>query len=532
MFKFFQNPITDDAIDSIAYLINHDPIFAHFREIFIQSPALLKFVYAEKIRYPLMPSEGKTMKPSNQVSPFNEPPETKALDETLVVDDYHPKQFKPFPLKGIWLPIEEASIYNVLDKKHVCPLFKMKEGKQFVLFLIHPRSEHEYEKLLDKYQDKLQTFDALSLSSFRTVLVALPNDKEGYEPIIVKLSLAKNLRGVFRLLSEKKCKIAVGNSAMLNVSLSTEEENNLGLTILKDPLAILPKGFEQAGMIYRVLPDLLNPQKPNANGIYFVPLLSLLGVKNLPFFQHLVTVSRLPVSSFLKTHLLSPIATLIIKLFYYKGISLEIHAQNLGLMINQWDRVCGLMYRDIEGVNLLMEDKDRQACLPESLQDKDIYYFDTHIKDAASAVENHFVYAVLGPLTRQLAKFPAFWDTDAELKEWIETVSQYKFIQNWTLPDLTNDDYDNNPEYQKFFRYGYVEKLFFDCLMEKLEEYDCFDPKTFKDLEEHFTQWEKNDRGELFPPCTYNAFFSRLVTLLLSQPKPVLTPPLSLTVTF
>jgi hypothetical protein len=524
MFQFFQLPTptpTDEEIGAIVSLIRHDAHFSHFREIFSQSPALLKFVYAEKIRYPLMPAEGKTMKTSHLTT--QEQPKTKVLDETLILDDYHPKQFKPFSIKGIWLPIEETTIYQTLAKDQLCPLFKMMVGKQYVLFLIHPKSEHVYQALLDKYQDRIQTFAALSLSSFRTVLVALPNDKGGYEPAIVKLSLSKYLRGALRLLAEQKCKLAVGNSGMLNARLSTDEEKDLGLTIFKEPVAILAKGFEHAGMIYRVLPDVLNPQKANTSGIYFVPLLSLLGVNNLPFFQHLVAVSGLPVSEFLKTHLLSPIAILIIELLYHKDISLEIHAQNLGFMINQKDQVCGLMYRDIEGVNLLMGDEERQVCLPENLQNKEIYYFDSHIKDAASAVEDHFVHGVLGPLTRQLAKSPAFWDKDAELKDWVATVKEYGFIQNWTLPDLTNDDYDTNPEYQKFFRYGYVEKLFFDYLMKQLEEHDCFDSCTFEDFVEHFTQWERNIQGELFPPCTYNPFFNKLITLLLSQPKPVLT---------
>lgn len=519
MLKFFQRASIAE-FDSMMDLVQREPRFGHFKQIFRLNPALLKFVYSEKVRYPLIPGEERSMKPSPGLSALEKPKAEEFHDITLDVDRFHPRTFMPFAVKAIWLPIEDTTIYNVLDETQRCPLFKTIDGKQCVLFMIHPDSEQEYRGLLEKYQDKLQTIDVLSLSSFRTVLAAIPNERGDYDPIMVKLSLAKTLRKVPRLLSEQKCKLAVGNSAMLSKRLSRDEEKALSLTLMKDPLAILPKGFEHAGMIYRVLPDVLSIDKPNPNGVYLAPLLSLLSVENLPFFQRLVAASGMTVSVFLKKKLLYPVTNLIIKLLFLKDISLEIHAQNLGLMVDQKDQVCGLMYRDIEGINLLMDEDERQSCLPVPLRDKSIYFFDNHVKDSASVVEDHFVRCVLGPLTRQLAKSAEFQDSDPELKDWVDTVTQYGFIQNWTFADRTNDDFDANPDYQKYFRYGYVEKLFFDCLMEKLAEHQCFDEATMMELEAHFTQWEKNGERELFPPCTYNQFFSKVVKLLLNQPKP------------
>lgn len=506
--------------EEVTKRISDNALFIPFRDMFQKSPALLRFVRAEKISYPMCSHEERLMQGPTPTSEDQAGylPQPNYLDKSLLVDSYHPHVFEPFPLQAVWLPIEDITLYNVLESTENCPLFKKENGHTFVLFFIHPKSAEHYELLLEKYKAQIETVFALSLSSFRTLLIALPEKDGCYKPIMVKLSLDEHLRGVSRLLSEKKCQVSVGNTAMLQHRLKNDDK--LSINIMKEPLAIIPKGYESAGMIYRLLPDILNPTIDNPEETSMIPLLSLLSVKNLPFFIELVNVSGLSVSDFLIKHLLMPVAEMLIQYCLYKDISFEIHAQNLGFVINKDNQVKGLMYRDMEGVNLLMDQSDRETCLPANLQDESIYYFTTHIKDAAESVEFHFVQNVLGPLTRQLAKCSSFWESDESLEEWVAEAKKRGYLENWNL-NSDSDEYATRLAYRKFFRYGHVEYLFFDCLMAKLEEYNCFDATTLDKLKDEYTHWEKNGEGVSFPPCTHTLFFEKLMIGLLTQPKPL-----------
>jgi len=523
MLRFFnQNLRTgplgqDEEYAKHCHEVRNNPEFGPFRVIFQRCPSLLDFVYAEKARYPLIPCDKRevTTQPAIETSSISDQDEK---DQCLFVDAYHPLAWHPFLLKGIWLPIKDLNVYSVLADQTSCPLLKKNDqGESQVLFLIHPKSEAIYAPLIAQYADRVEYYSALSLSSFRSVLVALPDGHGSYEAAMVKLSLDAHLRGAHRLLSERACKIAVANTAILNGKLSLDEYSDI-LQYMEEPFAVNIKGFENAGMIYRAVPQMFNPkQYCNSSGLYFVPLLSLIGVKNLPFFQTLVRSSHLNVSEFLIQNLLDPVATLLMKLFVEKEISFEIHAQNLGLQINKNNQVRGLIYRDMEGVNLFCSEQERTTYLPENLRDPAIFYFDQHDADSASSIEGHFIYGVLGPLTRQLVKCPDFFDNDPALCAWRKAANDGGYLENWTLADLTNDEYDPKPAYKKFIRYGYVEYLFFNCIIKKLECSAAVSPEIITDLQAHYSQWEENENGDLFPPCTYHPFFNTMVLRLLTE---------------
>lgn len=517
MVKILNNSelISIENINQFEQLIEKEAEFLPFRSIFKKNPGLLGLMYAEKVRYPHCKLEKRIMlMPDGTKIGY-----VSSLDEkesSFEIDRFHPSQLKPIPLTALWLPIEETTVLSVLDSQDNCKLFRQFNGSTHVLFLIHPHSQDHFRSLLEKHKDKKETVWALSLSSFRTVLVALPNTKGDYDPLMIKLSLAKKLRGVYRLVSQQKCELSVGNTAMLKKRLSLQEEAELALTIFKEPLAIVPKGYHE-GMIYREIPDALNPEIHHAEEVSMLPLLSLLGVKNLPFFLQIVEANSDSVSNFLIKYLLSPVARMIVELFYQKGISLEIHPQNLGFVMKKGYQVAGLMYRDMEGVNIDMEKRERETCLPPSLQNEASYYFSSRVKDSADMIEDFFVQSVLGPLTRQLAKCPKFWEKDPQLKEWVEAAAESGYLHNWTL-SATNDDYANCLEYKMFFRYGYVEWLFFDCLMAMFKKHRCFDEQTLEKFHEDYTFWIEHKSGDLFPPATFRCFFKTVITMLLERP--------------
>ncbi|MGL5741745.1 MAG: hypothetical protein ACRCXC_03935 [Legionella sp.] len=90
-------------------------------------------------------------------------------------NDYHPEVFSPFEVKGILLPVQEDTLFTNLKRATYCPLVKIRNNQELILFLIHPQSNAFYCNLLNDSKYEVISLSALSLSSFRTVLIAFPN---------------------------------------------------------------------------------------------------------------------------------------------------------------------------------------------------------------------------------------------------------------------------------------------------------------------------------------------------------------------
>ncbi|MGL5741744.1 MAG: IucA/IucC family C-terminal-domain containing protein [Legionella sp.] len=282
---------------------------------------------------------------------------------------------------------------------------------------------------------------------------------------MVKLSLAEEHGGVSRIVTRRECGLSVGNSAIFTQKLAKKD---LNLTIFEEPLAYIPKGYE-AGMIYRQLPNCLNPKLANEEKLYHIPLFSLHGIKNRDFFREIITVNGGNATVFLSKYFLSPFARIVIELLLYCNISIEAHAQNLLLVLDKDKRICSFLYRDMGGVNQLFTPNELSG-LPMNLRDPLLYYFETHIQDASTALEHHFVIRGLCPLTRQLVKDPAMKNSDPLFIAWLAEAAKHNFLQNWTLENLDSDDYQRELPIHHFYRYGYVEAIFMECLMTVLQE--------------------------------------------------------------
>jgi hypothetical protein len=430
------------------------------------------------------------------------------LMERLVVDEsgstvggYHLKYYEPqinqdiIELKGYWVPTEEGNFYSVDDE--VCSaLVREGEGTKEVLFLVHPDSTSYFSPLIEKYQHREVKISALPLSSFRTVLVAIPFEgKYRYE--MVKTSLDREIGGTNRILSWKECACSVGSTAAL-------ENRSLPLTLFKDDFAFIPHPHlvrenpekRGGGLIHRKIPDFFFRSKKERQ---IIPLFALFS-QDGKILKALFKKSHLTPTAFVKSQFLDKLASIIVEMIFHHQTSLEIHAQNLVLVIEE-DEILEIAYRDMGGVNSLLT-SEQKSCLPEGLQGEECYYQESHFQDAALALER-FVITVLFEFTRYFLLSEEYLSKDHELRDWKIKMENGGFIDNWRLPENKEGEIFRRhflPE--EFYRYGYFEKIFAFSILNQMTNQGVF--KTLLgDDEKKGAQFFAEKIGE--EPSTYQS---------------------------
>ncbi len=388
---------------------------------------------------------------------------------------FHPKELKPFEIKGFWIPEEEGEFFSI-DKNPNSPLVRYKSnGKREVLFLIHPQSEPLYSPLIKKYQIKQESISALALSSFRSLLIAIP-DKKNAKPnyAMVKVSLDEDIGNVRRILCLKECGGSIANTMILNqiatdIAFMNEDYSFVPQDSLLNGEPEFSKSKEKrAGMIHRSIPDFLLSSS-TASRELVIPLFALTGTKNRPLLDCLIKQSNKTPTEFIKDAILRPIAKNFIYLLYHHEIALEIHGQNLLLKISGLDTQ--LIYRDMGGVNWGTIKPEK---LPKKLQKETFFYCDTHLNDTATVLEN-FVKKWLFPLTQQCIKSPLYSKIDPSLCEWKDEMENQGLTHNW---HIESEDPDAHLEIftteDSFSRYGYFEKIFGNLLLEEMDHQGIF----------------------------------------------------------
>lgn len=432
-------------------------------------------------------------------------------------DEYSPKQFKPFMLTGIWLPLEKGKYFSALKDLSECPLIKKHEGRYYILFLIHPASEELYQDLLKKYHDKLLLIPALSLSSVRSLLIALTDKSGQTQPVFVKVSLNQFSNGIHRILTERECALSVANTIVLNKKIEQIRLNktNFSLEIFEDALAYVPKNYSH-GMLYRIPPvSLLNTT------CYTMPLLALYGTKNIDTLKNLVkkNTTNNNATLFFKTRILEPYTRVLIELLR-KETSLEAHGQNLMLKLNADDRIIGLIYRDMGGVN--QDLKPYYSSLPKNLRNQNISYFHSYTQDAAAALEYGFICKGLFPLTKQMIGFSDYFlSDDPEFADWYQKIKtesiQWNYLKNWCIEGENNGEHHEILLPQEFYRYGYVETVFGFCLLNILEKKHLLSLHLINMIKQALVTKETGIDGEIFAPCRNGPIFISLLSVLIKQ---------------
>lgn len=505
--------------------IEQDPAFMPFHAL-LTNDALFTFIYHEKCCFNGDITEDRVVWEIDPETGVSKDVGGYRVKTQKPDDTYSPDKFQPFPITGVWLPIESCHRFTLLDASQESPLISA-DGKK-ILFLIHPHSQSVYQGLLDDPLLEKENCFALSLSSFRSLLVAIPKTKETFELALVKVGLDQTIEGVRRLLSMQECKLSVANTAILRQKMQERTlagKEHLPLSFVEDVLSYVPKGYEDiGGMLYRSLPSCLCPTE-DAKKIEVMPLLALYGVKNRDLLEKLIADSGLNLTAFLREVLLAPLVKIFVEMLLFDQTSIQAHGQNLSLVLED-NKIQGFLYRDMGGVNQLITTPEQEQMLPETLRDYATYsYIGNHLKDAKKALEEHFAQRALFSLTKQLCKTQAFL-SDESFKRWFDFVEGNGLLANWTttLPNSMDDEHQVNlSSRQAFCRYGYVEGWFARMMINYLKMSGIANDAEAEEFDRHFCLPEQLEDGTIVPPCSNIPFFEDLVDFMVRK-RPVLAP--------
>lgn len=487
-------------------LIQHDSRFNEFRAMFMHEP-LLRFVYSEKC---ILGSLSEKRIFHNAL--FNETGGIAHSTEVVLDDCYG--VFTPFLLKGVWIPLSAGTQYSILPDLKQLPIIRNHDGQDECLFFVHPHSEDVFSELLAAYQEKIISVSALSLSSPRSLLVALPNTHGGFDPVMIKVSLNQEAQGVLRLLGERECALSVANTSIFTRILARSE--SIPLEIFEDPFSFVPK-IPRAytyGMSYRTLPDSLTPVKADSvERSFIIPLLAFYGQKNADFFKEVVQANGANVTGFLNDFFQLYLNSFM-PLLLDNQLSIEAHGQNLLLVFDESFRLKSLRYRDMGGVNTKISEDD--YALPQTLRNPALSYFENHENDAAKAIEHLFVWRGLYPLTKQLVKnADHFRLTDTEFDAWYQACLSMEtsthVLGNWTDDDRTSELHEENLDVTGFYRYGYVETLFGKNFIEYLASHDILDEQAIEEFTNRLYLPERLTDDLWVAPCTYQTWFDAII---------------------
>ncbi len=511
------------SLEEAKTCIEQDPAFMPFRDL-LTNEALFKFIYHEKCCFTGDIPEDRVVWEIDPETGIAKDVGGYRVKTQKPSDAYSPDKFLAFPITGVWLPIEACHMFTTLDAFQECPLSSADRKK--ILFLIHPHSQSIYQGLLDDPSLQKANCFALSLSSFRSLLVAIPKTQGKFELAMVKVSLDQEIEGVRRLLSMRECKLSVANTLILRQKMQERAaagQESLPISFVEDVLSYVPKGYEDVGgMLYRPLPACLRPTE-EAKKIAVMPLLALYGVKNRDLFEKLVAESGLSLTEFLQNALLAPLAKLFVEMLLYHQTSIQAHGQNLSVVL-QDNKIISFLSRDMGGVSQVITSPEQEKMLPEALQDYSAYsYIENHRKDAKKAFEEHFVQRALFPLTKQLCKTQQFL-SDENFKRWFDFVEGSGLLANWTttLPNSMDDEHTINlPSRQAFCRYGYVEGWFARMMINYLKMSGIASDAEAEEFDRHFSLPEQLDDGTMVPPCSNIRFFEAVVDFIVDK-RPVL----------
>ncbi len=500
--QFFQT-----EIQSCREKMDRSPLWDTFKAL---PDTFLAYIYAEKTRL-AMAEESRHVVNENQqiVAGFHHGYE--ASD-----DQYHPGTFQPFMMKGYWIPCSEGKLFQ-LRQGH-CSITRTVEGQDQILYLVHPKSATLFAPLISKYQHTQVDVPALALSSFRTLLIALPAGGTT-EFAMVKVSLNEEIGGVRRLLYQKECAASVANSSVLKNKQTEKftclEEN---LSFVPDAHLIDPKEeavqLSGAGMIHRPVPELFTTQ-----GHYIIPLYALFGINNWPLLNALIEQSQTTPTQFITGALLRPIAEEMVDHIYRQRFYLEFHGQNVLLKLTMDHNdlpAIDFIYRDMGGVNCRLGDVQLHQ-LPEHLRGHAQYWEPNFIPDAAVIMEG-IAKKVLFNLTKVFFKSEPT-TRDPEFCCWRAKMTVYGYQENWTLPgaDGRTDNHRTRHTPKTFYRYGYFEKIFARELLEVMTRHGIFlnIKRSCPDYDYSFFMDKIGNIDSCNTPCVEFEWFSELVKMTL-----------------
>jgi hypothetical protein len=450
--------VLDKQVKTIQALIEKDERFGPFADL---SPTLLFFLSSEKLFLNRIPETKLALDShGSEVTGF-------VHDYTFLKAPYDASSLEPFLVKGLWIDPSEGNLFFE-DQEHLEHVIKDFSGTKRILFLIHPLSEHLYAPLIDKYKDAQENFQAIALSSLRSLLVALPIIG-GFKHVIAKVSLDLTSSGTLRHLTKKETYVSVVNSTLLDsasFNIIKEQVAFAPIASLLHPDAEKAQRFG-AGMIYRFLPEtFLQPSSSDA----LIPFFSILGENNKDLFKALIKDSKLNPENFILERLLTPLAQKIAYSIFVQKTSFELHGQNLLLLLQEKKGQLELdfMYRDLGGVNRLPRKSD-SFLLPENLTQEHLSWAENHLHDTATALEG-FVEKIVFSLTKTVFNDKELFGASPCFSLWRQQMLEKHLEANWQIIDAEGH-HQTRIELHSFCRYGFFEKYFGRLFLKEISKY-------------------------------------------------------------
>jgi hypothetical protein len=363
---------------------------------------------------------------------------SRDLDESVIMSPklnnqdefYTPEKRNVFALKTYWINEEylnafkDAGLNPELEKL----MHRTQNGVSQWRFIVHPESESFYSELL-KTATRGKDWYATSTSSSRTLVVWPPT-----RPDLVffgKLSLDKEIAGVARTIPAGEVARSLGTTATLNTISSDLPKN---FNYFPESIGLMPKNFERGGMIVREIPEDIKSGKDK-----FVPLFSLYAkcksCRKNPLLMDMINRSGMGPEAFVRNKIISPFLDQWLELVINEGISMEPHAQNVLVGIDDNQDLNGkFLHRDFGGFNIDFEfRKKAKLKIPPNLPAIKSLAIDYHQKFHVSSLESSLHTYFISGFAFNLDKVLSQWSEEGLIPKYFKGPT---FFQDMVLKEL------------------------------------------------------------------------------------------------
>lgn len=337
-------------------------------------------------------------------------------------EQFKPENEKTFEVKSYWI---QKSSLETFTSEHMSPklqniFFKRSaNGQEFALLLVHPESESFYEQLTAS-AERGPKFLATSTASSRT-LVMWPYERPNLA-FFGKLSLNKEIGGVVRTIPQGEVARSLGTTEVL---FKNQHVLPSSFKFLPEVMSAIPKGWPRGGMIIREIP------KDLASGRdHFIPLFSLYADRGdlPPLLAEMIQKSGMDPKTFVEQRIIAPFVNQWLELVLIHGISMEPHAQNVLIGLDQNGLPNGkFMHRDFGGFNLdLKSFRKLNTLIPSELPHVTSISEDYHQKFSVSSVNESLETFFEQGFVYNLDKKMPDWVT----KGWISNYKSWSFSRS------------------------------------------------------------------------------------------------------
>lgn len=307
--------------------------------------------------------------------------------------EFTPEAARVFELNAYWIPEDELKIYESAHTPDLLGGFhRTRNGRNEVLFLIHPESENYYAKLEFKAAES-EKFLAAATASSRSLLVwqeSMPS-----KPFVAKLSLDAIIATTDRTISGKETAASIGVDRILGQMYDLPPS----FSVFHEEFGAIPKGMERGGMILRSFPSVGDPNR------LLVPFFSIAMTPadgSLPLALRMAKATGKDPRRFIIENIIEPFVEQWATLAIDHGVLMEPHGQNILLEVGSDLRPTGrIVHRDFGGFNIdLNYVREQYRLNPADLpifsgSIAENYYQDAHRSNMQKSISTYFGDGVL-----------------------------------------------------------------------------------------------------------------------------------------